>query len=422
MLRCTQQQSASSSRLVCRFHEYISQHSTAELISEPERQAIAATVAQQLKDEQAAQATQAAEAAAALQAAQLAAEQAAATAAQAAGNTDAAQAMDTTAAGDDVVDAVGQETVAAAGHMVSDIVAPAAATTADSTAVDDAPAADAGPDLADAGQASSVLTVAAPDDIAATVMADSAAQSAAVPTATAPSSAPPAVNSALPVSASPASGILAPPQDMPAAMDTDMPQATIPQTDGPGDDPMEDAAVAEAGLQGTAVSADPTPAVSLASATTGYAVPEGIATDSVALSNEVPTEAATPAIDALGAVGQATAPEAQQQLAADASVQQADAPAAAEDAVNEEQIKAAWLSSVDEVWTATKEEWTRRKPFEDAIKRPYFHVKPLDLAQLQNWSRYLVAPVPPFHSVTFRSLTPLVICNMSGDDTHVFFC
>ncbi|KAL0031827.1 hypothetical protein WJX79_009679 [Trebouxia sp. C0005] len=37
----------------------------------------------------------------------------------------------------------------------------------------------------------------------------------------------------------------------------------------------------------------------------------------------------------------------------------------------------------------TKEEWYRRKPFEDAIKRPYFHVKPLDSAQLQNWSRYL---------------------------------
>lgn len=30
-----------------------------------------------------------------------------------------------------------------------------------------------------------------------------------------------------------------------------------------------------------------------------------------------------------------------------------------------------------------------RKPFEDAIKRPYFHVKPLDGNQLTAWSRLL---------------------------------
>ncbi len=38
---------------------------------------------------------------------------------------------------------------------------------------------------------------------------------------------------------------------------------------------------------------------------------------------------------------------------------------------------------------ASKEEVGRRKAFEDAIKRPYFHVKPLDGAQLLAWSRYL---------------------------------
>jgi len=66
---------------------------------------------------------------------------------------------------------------------------------------------------------------------------------------------------------------------------------------------------------------------------------------------------------------------------------QAAAPATAEELITDEQIKGAWLASVDEVYTVTKEEWYSRKPFEDAIKRPYFHVKPLDLAQLQNWSR-----------------------------------
>ena len=38
---------------------------------------------------------------------------------------------------------------------------------------------------------------------------------------------------------------------------------------------------------------------------------------------------------------------------------------------------------------ASKKEVARRKPFEDAIKRPYFHVKPLDGNQLTAWSRLL---------------------------------
>jgi hypothetical protein len=38
---------------------------------------------------------------------------------------------------------------------------------------------------------------------------------------------------------------------------------------------------------------------------------------------------------------------------------------------------------------ATKEEVTRRKAFEDVIRRPYFHVKPLDAAQLSAWSHYI---------------------------------
>ena len=37
----------------------------------------------------------------------------------------------------------------------------------------------------------------------------------------------------------------------------------------------------------------------------------------------------------------------------------------------------------------TKAERSKRQPFEDSIKRPYFHVKPLDALQLSTWSRYL---------------------------------
>ena len=31
----------------------------------------------------------------------------------------------------------------------------------------------------------------------------------------------------------------------------------------------------------------------------------------------------------------------------------------------------------------------RRKPFESHVRRPYFHVKPLEEAQLENWRKYL---------------------------------
>lgn len=38
---------------------------------------------------------------------------------------------------------------------------------------------------------------------------------------------------------------------------------------------------------------------------------------------------------------------------------------------------------------ATKQELARRQPFETAIKRPYFHIRPLDAAQLVTWNQYL---------------------------------
>lgn len=36
-----------------------------------------------------------------------------------------------------------------------------------------------------------------------------------------------------------------------------------------------------------------------------------------------------------------------------------------------------------------EEEVRKRWPFEEAIKRPYFHVKPLERVQLKNWREYL---------------------------------
>jgi pre-mRNA-processing factor 39 len=41
------------------------------------------------------------------------------------------------------------------------------------------------------------------------------------------------------------------------------------------------------------------------------------------------------------------------------------------------------------VYTKTQEDTNKRWVFEAEIKRPYFHVKPLDEAQLSNWRNYL---------------------------------
>lgn len=42
-----------------------------------------------------------------------------------------------------------------------------------------------------------------------------------------------------------------------------------------------------------------------------------------------------------------------------------------------------------QVYANTATETNKRWPFEAEIKRPYFHVKPMDSAQLINWRRYL---------------------------------
>lgn len=47
------------------------------------------------------------------------------------------------------------------------------------------------------------------------------------------------------------------------------------------------------------------------------------------------------------------------------------------------------LASREIIHKQTAEEATKRWRFEEAIKRPYFHVKPLEKSQLKNWREYL---------------------------------
>ena len=41
------------------------------------------------------------------------------------------------------------------------------------------------------------------------------------------------------------------------------------------------------------------------------------------------------------------------------------------------------------MYEATRAELAKRRPFEEAARRPYFHIKPLDGVQLFNWIKYL---------------------------------
>lgn len=52
-------------------------------------------------------------------------------------------------------------------------------------------------------------------------------------------------------------------------------------------------------------------------------------------------------------------------------------------------LVALWLRGRETAFDATRRERELRRPFEEGIRRPYFHAKPLDGAQLANWARYL---------------------------------
>ncbi|CAD5111413.1 DgyrCDS722 [Dimorphilus gyrociliatus] len=52
-------------------------------------------------------------------------------------------------------------------------------------------------------------------------------------------------------------------------------------------------------------------------------------------------------------------------------------------------LKEKILASREIIHKKTAEEVTKRWQFEEAVKRPYFHVKPLEKSQLKNWREYL---------------------------------
>lgn len=65
------------------------------------------------------------------------------------------------------------------------------------------------------------------------------------------------------------------------------------------------------------------------------------------------------------------------------------------------------------VYKKTQEGTNKRWVYEAEIKRPYFHVKPLDRPQLQNWSKYLdfeesLNEIPRIRALYERCLVPCV--------------
>eukprot|EP00112_Aurelia_sp_Birch-Aquarium-sp1_P017436 Seg4041.1 transcript_id=Seg4041.1/GoldUCD/mRNA.D3Y31 product="Pre-mRNA-processing factor 39" protein_id=Seg4041.1/GoldUCD/D3Y31 len=60
-----------------------------------------------------------------------------------------------------------------------------------------------------------------------------------------------------------------------------------------------------------------------------------------------------------------------------------------EEETETEAIRAKIISSRELIFKKTEEDIKKRWHFEDAIKRPYFHVKPLERIQLRNWREYL---------------------------------
>ena len=68
---------------------------------------------------------------------------------------------------------------------------------------------------------------------------------------------------------------------------------------------------------------------------------------------------------------------------------QADIAACLQLHITDDMLKAAWAAMREQAAARSKEGVAVIKPFESGIRRPYFHVKELDSAQLVVWSRYL---------------------------------
>ncbi|XP_010187780.1 PREDICTED: pre-mRNA-processing factor 39-like, partial [Mesitornis unicolor] len=60
-----------------------------------------------------------------------------------------------------------------------------------------------------------------------------------------------------------------------------------------------------------------------------------------------------------------------------------------EEDLDQEKIRELVISMRQQIYAQNEAEVSKRWNFEDGIKRPYFHVKPLERAQLRNWREYL---------------------------------
>ncbi|XP_059691100.1 pre-mRNA-processing factor 39-like [Gavia stellata] len=65
------------------------------------------------------------------------------------------------------------------------------------------------------------------------------------------------------------------------------------------------------------------------------------------------------------------------------------AAADTQDDLDQEKIRELVISMRQQIYAQNEAEVSKRWNFEDGIKRPYFHVKPLERAQLRNWRDYL---------------------------------
>lgn len=101
-------------------------------------------------------------------------------------------------------------------------------------------------------------------------------------------------------------------------------------------------------------------------------------------SSEVMTpEEATAIMEELSQAKEAQAAAAREAAAGE------EAPPPTDTSVSDDEVKAAWLAAREPLYEAAKKVAETRRPFEEGIKRAYFHVKVLDTPQLTNWIRYL---------------------------------
>ncbi|MEW5305438.1 MAG: hypothetical protein WDW36_007977 [Sanguina aurantia] len=254
-----------------------------------------------------------------------------------------------------------------------------------------APAAEAeAPSLAAAADAMEVDASSAPSSAAAESSApasdtpapttDSSAPVTETPLPPAPAAVAPDASQPTPETATPAAvsteqapatttDVVSPSEALPTAT---APPPTETSTETPTETPTDAAAAATAATPAAAAAAAATaatPALSAAAAAAAAAATPAAAT----AATPAAAAAATAATPATAAAGEAAA-----------VVSVPEVPP-----IPEEAIKARWSAPRDALYGSAAAELRNRKGYEEGIKRPYFHVKPLDAMQLNNWIQYL---------------------------------